>query len=496
MQPILLCALNSALKAQRWCSDNTLRIGSDNKRDICCIDAGLSGEHANVTATTQGWFVFNESNRKATYLNGVRVGAQGRKLRRDDVIQCGKLALRVLDTRPQLIKTSTHVVKVQAVVQRTWENALQRLNDAPELAGEQCRHLLTLFRTGYHLCRVDCPDELMQTILNDAVSVLNAQRGSIILFDETSNQLHLSKAAQCHTVTPFKKWFSRTLAHRCFSRGESFLCKDVGSELEAKAAHSTLRQSMSSIICALLRTPRKKLGVLHLDRGPWQEPFTLKDFSLADAIAASVSAGVESARLLAHQRDMFIHTVTALARAVELRDQYTGSHTQRVTDYAMLLAQELHLSPEERNTIRVGTPLHDIGKIGVADSILRKPGRLTPAEFEQMKAHAVVGAELLATIPGLRAMLPIIRHHHERWDGTGYPDKLNQMQIPRLARIVAVADAFDAMTSDRPYRPAMNFPQAFDEIAHHQGDHFDPESANAFLRLRPRIEANFNQPVH
>ena len=490
MQPILLCALNSALKAQRWCSDGTLRIGSEQSRDICCPDASLSGEHANVTATDQGWFVFNESSRKETYLNGTRVGPQGHKLRRNDVIQCGKLALRVLDAKPQFIRTSTHVVKVEAVTHRSWEKALQRLAHAPEPSREQCQHLLTLFRTGYHLCRVDCPDELMQTILNDVVSVLDAQRGSIILLDDASNKLHLSKAAQCHTVPRFKKWYSRTLAQRRFDRGESFLCKDVGSELEADTAHSTLRQSMSSIICALLRTPRKKLGVLHLDRGPWQPPFTLGDFSLADAIAASVSAGIESAQLLAQQRDLFLQTVTALARAIEIRDQYTGNHTQRVTDYAMLLAHELHLSPQERNTIRVGTPLHDIGKIGVADSILQKPGHLTVAEFEQMKLHVQVGAALLADIPGLRPMLPIVRHHHERWDGTGYPDRLGHDLIPRLARIVAVADAFDAMTSDRPYRRGMSFAQAFAEIANHQGRHFDPECASAFLNLRPRIEAN------
>src|SRR4029077_11676405 len=156
---------------------------------------------------------------------------------------------------------------------------------------------------------------------------------------------------------------------------------------------------------------------------------------------------MRSAHRLAQQRYRFLHTVNALARAVEIRDQYTGNHTQRVTDYAMLLAQELQLSAEEQNILRIGTPLHDIGKIGIADAILQKPGPLTAAEFERMKTHVVVGAELLAAIPGMRQMLPIIRHHHEHWDHSGYPDRLGQQQIPRLARIVAVADAFDAMTS-------------------------------------------------
>jgi len=490
MQPILLCALNSALKAQRWCSEGTLRIGSKDDAEICCADPSLSGEHAQVSATSKGWFLFNESNRESTFVNGTRVGPEGRKLRRNDVIQCGKLVLRVVDTKPQFIRTSTNIVKVQAVTHRSWEQALQRLANPTEAPAEQSQHLLTLFRTGYHLCRVDCPEELMQTVLNDAVAALDAQRGSIILHEEVSNKLHLSKAAQCHTVSPFRKWYSRTLAQRCFERGESFLCQDVGSELEADTAHSTLRQSMSSIICALLRTPRKKIGVLHLDRGPWQSAFTLSDFSLADAIAASVSAGIESAQLLVQQRDLFLQTVNALARAVEIRDQYTGNHTQRVTDYAMQLAQDLHLSPDESHALRIGTPLHDIGKIGIADSILQKPGRLTEEEFELMKTHAKVGSELLASIPGLRPMLPIVRHHHERWDGTGYPDRLDHDRIPRLARIVAVVDAFDAMTSDRPYRRAMSFAAAFEEIAKDRGKHFDPECVKAFLHLRPRIKGS------
>jgi len=184
-----------------------------------------------------------------------------------------------------------------------------------------------------------------------------------------------------------------------------------------------------------------------------------------------------------------LHTVTAMARAVEIRDQYTGNHTQRVTDYALMLAGELGLPPEEHRIIEIGTPLHDVGKIGISDAILRKPGRLTPDEITQMQTHPQLGVDLLQNIPGLRPMLPIILHHHERWNGQGYPHRLGADRIPRLARIVAVADAFDAMTSDRPYRPAMPLARAFTELTQEAGSHFDPECIQAFLRLRPHIEA-------
>src|SRR5207253_744098 len=234
--------------------------------------------------------------------------------------------------------TSSTVVKVQAIAHRTWEKALQRLDTRQHAAHEPSKHLLTLFRTGYHLCQVDNPEELMQNILNDTVKVLDAQRGSILLADETSGKLELCKTARSEQAPRFRKWYSRTLARRCYEHGDSLLCEDVSSEMAHDSTHSTARQNMASIICAVLRTPRKKLGVLHLDRGPIQPPFTLAEFSLADAIAASVSAGLESAQLLVQQRALFLHTVTSLARAVEIRDQYTGTHTQRVTDYALMLA--------------------------------------------------------------------------------------------------------------------------------------------------------------
>jgi len=145
--------------------------------------------------------------------------------------------------------------------------------------------------------------------------------------------------------------------------------------------------------------------------------------------------------------------------------------------------------------LRIGTPLHDIGKIAVADDLLRKPGKLTVEEFEMMKQHVLKGAELVGNIPGLGPMLPIVRHHHERWDGHGYPDGLVGDKIPRVARIVAVADAFDAMTSNRPYRPAMLLSEAFSELVSQAGSHFDPGCIEAFLRLRPCIQKRVAQGV-
>jgi HD-GYP domain-containing protein (c-di-GMP phosphodiesterase class II) len=246
---------------------------------------------------------------------------------------------------------------------------------------------------------------------------------------------------------------------------------------------------MSSIICALLRSPRRHLGVLHLSRGFSQEPFTEDDLRLADAMAVNLSEAVETGQQVQEKREeLFLQTVVALAQAIEMRDEYTGGHTRRVADYSLLLAEKLRLTPGEKRVLRVGAPIHDIGKIGVDDAILRKRDKLTAAEFNHLKTHTLKGAAILETIPDLKEAVPIARNHHERWDGDGYPDKLAGEQIPRLARIVAVADAFDAMTSDRPYRNSMTPTEAFDKIERASGTQLDPECAHAFLGLRPRIE--------
>jgi HD-GYP domain-containing protein (c-di-GMP phosphodiesterase class II) len=228
---------------------------------------------------------------------------------------------------------------------------------------------------------------------------------------------------------------------------------------------------------------------LHLSRAFSQEAFTADDLRLADAIAANLSEAVESGQRVQEKREeLFLQTVIALAQAIEMRDEYTGGHTRRVADYALLLADELKVSGAERRSLRIGAPIHDIGKIGVDDAILRKRDKLTAVEFNHLKTHTLKGAAILETIPDLKEAVPIARNHHERWDGDGYPDKLGGAQIPRLSRIVAVADTFDAMTSDRPYRASMTSAEAFDRIERVSGTQLDPEFTQAFLKLRPRIE--------
>ena len=175
-------------------------------------------------------------------------------------------------------------------------------------------------------------------------------------------------------------------------------------------------------------------------------------------------------------------TLQLLARAAEFRDDETGRHTQRVGALAALIARTLGMCDEDVDLLRTAAPLHDIGKIGVPDHILLKPGLLTAPEREQMQRHAAIGADILGTMdfPILRAARDIALSHHERWDGSGYPFGLAATETPLFARIVAVADVFDALSHDRPYRAGLETHQVVDMIVRERGRHFDPAVVGAF----------------
>jgi putative nucleotidyltransferase with HDIG domain len=486
---IRLRGINGQVEGRIWESAELLRAGRLETLEIVLDDGSVSRRHAEIRATPHGWRLRDLQSTNGTFLNGHRLGAGEWPLRAHDIIRCGNVTLVVdsLQDGPGQRGPVPDQIVVEAATCSSWEEALHGLaynhNRSPR-PGEQ---LLALLRAGHHLGHLESEEELLHSVLNDAVSALDAQRGAIVLAEGPNQTLRLRALASGRGESPGRPGFSQHLAQRSFSRGESVLCHKVDEDPELATAQSISEGSMASVLCVLLRTPRRRLGVLHLDRNPVQPPFTREDLHLADALAANVSAGIESAQLLRSERELFFNTITILAQAVELRDTYTGGHTARVTNYSLLLSQELDLSPPDMHLVRIGTPLHDIGKIGIADNILQKPGRLTPEEFQIMQTHTVKGAEILATIPELAPAIPIVRSHHERWDGRGYPDGLKGEAIPPLARIVAVADAFDAMTSDRPYRKGMPPEVAFDEVRKQSGQQFDPKCARVFLDIQPRV---------
>ena len=491
---IRLKGISGEVKGKAWESTNVLRAGRLGTLEIVLDDSSVSRRHAEVRHADNGWWVRDLESTNGTYVNGVRLGPGERQLHSRDIVQFGKVAMMVELPEamiPELHRpnSSAEQIIVEAEASSSWQEGYERLlldrNHSPR-PGDQ---LMALLRAGHHLVSIESEEELLHSILNDAVHVLDAQRGAIVLAEGPTNELKLKALATGRGENSSRFNFSKALAKRCFSQMQSILCSSVEEDEELCGAVSIADGAMASVLCVLLRTPRKQLGVIHLDRSYWQKAFTEDDLHLADALAAHVSAGIECAQLLRRQRELFLQTISALASAVEMRDAYTGGHTARVTAYSLLVGEELSLTPREIEHLRTGGPLHDIGKIGIDDAILRKPDRLTDAEFEIMKSHTVLGDDILKAIPEMKDIRPIVRSHHERWDGRGYPDKTAGDEIPLLARVLAVADSFDAMTTKRPYNTnhVKTPEEAFAEVARCSGTQFDPKCAAAFLAGKEKV---------
>ncbi|HEX5324798.1 MAG TPA: HD domain-containing phosphohydrolase, partial [Capsulimonadaceae bacterium] len=190
--------------------------------------------------------------------------------------------------------------------------------------------------------------------------------------------------------------------------------------------------------------------------------------------------------------DLYLSTVRSLAMAIDAKDQHTHEHILRVQQYALAIAEEMNLSPEDIDAVRTGALLHDIGKLGVPEYVLLKPGRLTEDEFEKIKRHPVIGADILSPVNFPWPVIAIVKHHHEKWDGTGYPDGLKGDEIPQVARILAVADVYDALTSSRTYRRAWDNEQAKEHIQQASGTHFDPVVVEAFLNVVDEVAAQID----
>jgi putative nucleotidyltransferase with HDIG domain len=201
-----------------------------------------------------------------------------------------------------------------------------------------------------------------------------------------------------------------------------------------------------------------------------------------EMLANQVAIAVENSRLYDKLRESFEQTLLSLIVTIEKRDPYTGGHTQRVYAGCVAIANQMDAMTERMDHLRLGALLHDIGKIGILDSVLRHPGPLNEKQWQIMKTHPTTGVEILQHITGLADISPIVLHHHERWDGLGYPSKLSGEKIPLESRIIAVADAYDAMTSTRPYRDCLGHEAAVNDIQSLAGSQFDPMVVDAFLK--------------
>ena len=232
-----------------------------------------------------------------------------------------------------------------------------------------------------------------------------------------------------------------------------------------------------------LRTSDRAVGILQLARGADQPGFDADDQKLLQICASQIAASLDNGRLYRQLKDQNLQTIAALAAAIDARDPYTSGHSEQVRRYAVRLGEVLNLPPQRIEYIHYGALLHDIGKIGIRDYILLKPGPLSDEEFAIMQTHPTIGADILRNIKALRDVIPIIECHHERMDSRGYPRRMSGPQIREEARIVAISDAYDAMTSHRAYRRAMAPEQAFQILMNGRGSHWDGQFVEVFVDM-------------
>jgi HD-GYP domain-containing protein (c-di-GMP phosphodiesterase class II) len=339
-------------------------------------------------------------------------------------------------------------------------------------------------------------NDILQMIIDYACQLLNAEAGSLFLVDEETGDLvlHVANNVQQRNLIGVRVPAGKGIIGYVVRTGETVLVTDTRQdERHYGGVDQGSGFETHSILAVPLRTRTVDLGG---ERGIAEEriigglealnklegTFDKEDARLLEMFASQTATVLEVARLYTNSNDLLIGVIQALTATIDAKDPYTVGHSQRVSDFSIAIARQLSLSAETINHLRIAGLLHDIGKIGVPDMVLNKPGRLTEEEFTEMKKHPLIGEKIMRPVRTLRNELPAITQHHERVDGTGYPNQLSGEEISLIGRIVAVADVFDALTSNRPYRTGQPVEHVFQHLQAGIGTHFDPDCVEALIR--------------
>ncbi|HVT80815.1 MAG TPA: HD domain-containing phosphohydrolase [Phycisphaerae bacterium] len=267
--------------------------------------------------------------------------------------------------------------------------------------------------------------------------------------------------------------------HDALTVGETQVHNDIAADCD----WATLRSKVKRFACVPLEREHRPLGILiAIDKQDATELNAI-DLTLLNNVGNQSSIFLENAALYSDMQDLFMGVLHALTRSIDAKDAYTRGHSQRVAELSRELARKIGLPEEQCERIYLSGLLHDVGKIGVPEAVLTKPGKLTDEEFTLIKKHPEIGAQILGNIRQLQDIIPGVLYHHERWDGRGYPHMLAGDKIPLLGRIICVADSFDAMTSTRTYRAARSLEAVLKEIERCAGSQFDPALARVFVTL-------------
>jgi len=359
-----------------------------------------------------------------------------------------------------------------ARLSHTFNEMTDSLRERSESLTKKVLELATLYEMSRSLGSTLEMDQLLGSVLDSALRIFDLDVGYVALRDKDSGELEVlsvrgadeSLVGGSEVVrASMAGWVVREARPLIFNPDPATGDSRIDSLTGAKAA-----------LCVPLVSSDGTIGAMTVGSNDPEYRFTSDDVRLLSTIGNHVTMAIGNIELFSRLQDAYFATVRSLAAAVDAKDTYTRGHSDRVATYAVAVAERFNIAHEQRTALEMAAYLHDIGKIGVPEAILLKPGALTAEEMSQMRHHPLIGADILRPVAFPWAITPIVRHHHEYWDGSGYPAGLKAEEIPLLARILCVADSYEAMTADRPYRHGRSVDDAIEELRRCSGTQFDP----------------------
>ncbi len=485
----------------------TITLGRLQGCDVVVDDESASRRHCTITARDQGCVVADLQSANGTFVNEKRIAMQ--PLQQGDRVRIGSTVFELVDSPAQpsaaaaasaqpgsaaslSIVESRSQLLVQRAVDPTRLEFLSQIykrKDEAQLLESTQRYLTTLHKVSDILSRATGVEALFDSIAQTILDVTGGDRAAILMRSQDGDAVDLIAVRKKDASDTGEVKLSRTVVNDVLEKGISAFTDDALVDDRDLGGESIVRQRIRSVMCAPMRTTDEILGVLYVDSRMARE-FNEAELELLAAIGNQAGIALHRARLMAEVERLFLDVMKAIASIIDAKDGYTHKHSERVAAFGVRLARHLGFDADGRAVVELSGLLHDVGKIGVPDAILNKPAKLTDAEYSQMRLHPLHGARILSNIQSEKVanVLPGVKYHHERWDGTGYPEGLKGEEIPLLGRVLGVADFLDALTSDRTYRKGSSLEEAVQMLKDLAGQAFDPEIVKAALELHERGE--------
>ena len=486
----------------------TISVGRLKGCDLVVDDEAASRRHCTISAREDSCVVSDLQSANGTFVNEKRIASL--ELQQADKIRIGSTVIELVDTsakatgqRPPVSSgatTSLSLVEArsQTFVQRAVDptkleflSSVYKRKDEANLLESAQKYLTTLHKVSEILARASGVEALFDSIVSAILEVSGGDRAAIIMRPREGDPKDVNMVA---VRTKDGKasgavMLSRSVVNDVFEKGISIFTDDALADDRYVGGESIVRQRIRSVMCAPMRTTDTILGVLYVDSQMARE-FSEAELELLAAVGNQAGIALHRARLMEEVEKLFFDVMKAIASLIDAKDGYTHKHSERVAAFGVRLARHLGFDADSRAVVELSGLLHDVGKIGVPDAILNKPGKLTDEEFSQMRLHPVHGARILANIQSAKVVniLPGVKYHHERWDGKGYPEGLKGEEIPLLGRVLGVADFLDALTSDRSYRKGLALEEALNMVKDLEGKAFDPAVVKAAVELHERGE--------